>query len=189
MTSFGMWLMHWIGDLFVSEGMSRRMYLGFEMMHLIGNAIFLIGIIGLSYFIKSKKIAAAFFIQAFHFYEHVSLTASAVFINKSIGISTFFGMVTDPSFALAYRVWWHFIFNLVPTVLVLMAIFGFYQARKKMGAVKKVETEKKKIQIKTPASVKVPNKVTKKVTVKLEKAVAKKPTMSKRTIVLGGKKK
>lgn len=136
MSSLGMDLMHWLGDFvfYFEPDMKRRMMLGFESFHLIGNAIFVIGILGLFSFVKNKKnkklLSWAFWVETFHFYEHVALTCSAIFINKSIGLSTFFGASVDPEFLLAYRVWWHFIFNFIPSVIVMVILFRMFKKKK-----------------------------------------------------------
>lgn len=126
MSPIGMWAMDEIGKLlFPNLEMARQAKLGFEFLHLIGNGIFLVGIVGLFYFIrKSKKLIWAFIIEAFHLYEHISLSLSALYINKSIGFSTLFGLPMSQTFSVGYRVWWHFIFNLIPTVLIILVIIN-----------------------------------------------------------------
>jgi hypothetical protein len=126
MTPWGEWCMNWLGRV-VAPGQeaSRQAILGFEMLHLIGNAIFLAGIFGLFALIKkSKALVWAAVIQGFHLYEHVSLTISAIAIGKSIGFSTFFGLSVDKLTLVGYRVWWHFIFNLIPSILIVMVLYG-----------------------------------------------------------------
>ncbi len=131
MTPLGMWGMEKVGLIFFpNEPQPRQSKLGFELLHFLGNAIFLFGIAAAYYFIPSKKVKWAYFIEAFHLYEHASLTLSAIFINKPIGLSTFFGMAMGQWALVAYRVWWHFIFNLIPTLLVALAIYGAYKAHR-----------------------------------------------------------
>jgi len=132
MTPLGMWGMEKLGVLFYpNEDSVRQMKLGFELLHLFGNLIFLLGIIGLLYFIKSNYVKWAFVVQGFHFYEHLSLTMSMIFINKPIGLSTLFGMEMSQWVSVAYRVWWHFIFNLIPSILVALAIYIAYKKYKR----------------------------------------------------------
>ena len=132
MTPIGMWAMDWVGvTFFPNASFANQKYFGFEMLHLLGNAIFMVGIICLSLFVRTKKVIWALAVQGFHVYEHISLTLSAIFIGKSIGISTFFGMAVDPWMMVCYRVWWHFIFNLVPSVLVVLVLMELYKAFKK----------------------------------------------------------
>ncbi|PIR52118.1 hypothetical protein COU77_02085 [Candidatus Peregrinibacteria bacterium CG10_big_fil_rev_8_21_14_0_10_49_16] len=130
MTPFGMWCMHQVGMLlFPHADPVRQAYLGFEFLHLIGNGIFLIGIIALRYFVRSRKVVWALFIETFHLYEHISLSLSALFIGKSIGLSTFFGLQISPWVNLSYRVWWHFLFNLIPSVLIAMVVYEVWKCR------------------------------------------------------------
>ena len=132
MTPVGMWGMEKLGVLFYpNEDSVRQMKLGFELLHLLANLIFLLGIMGLLYFIKSNYVKWAFVIQGFHFYEHLSLTVSMIFINKPVGLSTLFGMAMNQWVSVAYRVWWHFIFNLIPSVLVALVIYAAYKKYKK----------------------------------------------------------
>ena len=140
MTPFGMWCMHTLGMLmFPNVESARQAMLGLEFLHLIGNGIFALGILGLFFFVHTKKVMWALIIEIFHFYEHVSLTFSALFIGKPIGMSTFFGADVSPWLRVSYRVWWHFLFNLIPTVLVSLAIceiWGFCTSRRSAAPIK-----------------------------------------------------
>ncbi len=110
------------------EDYHRIFKLGVELLHLIGNMLFLLGIIGLRLLIKSKYVTWALWFQAFHVFEHVMLFFTAYYIHQAIGMSTLFGYfqpygtdVFDEVALTNYRVWWHFIANLIPTVLVCMS--------------------------------------------------------------------
>lgn len=132
MTALGMWAMHEVGMMFFpDEPFLRQSKLGLEVLHLVGNGIFLIGIIALYSFIRVKSVLWAMIIEGFHLYEHVSLTVSALALNKSIGMSTLFGLPIGGLEQVALRVWWHFIFNAIPTALVVIAIYGAYSRYKK----------------------------------------------------------
>ncbi len=128
------WVMTWVmklGAFFWPEiTMNMQMHLGMELIHLIGNSIFFIGTLGLYFFVKNKASKWALIIQGVHLYEHISLTVSAIAIRKSIGVSTFFGFPVDAGFLVGYRVLWHFLFNLIPSVLVMLVLFKLYQKRK-----------------------------------------------------------
>ena len=131
MSAFGMWAMHRMGEVFFpTEHYLRQAKLGLEVLHLFGVGVFAIGIVALYWYVQTKKILWALIIQGFHLYEHISLTVSAIAINKSIGMSTLYGLQIDSLLLVAIRVWWHFTFNAIPTVLVVMAIYGFYAAIK-----------------------------------------------------------
>lgn len=132
MTPLGMWCMNHLGTaLFPQLTHTRQLQLGFEFLHLIGNGVFVLGLTTLLYFLRTPTVWWSFGIELFHFYEHVSLSYSALYIGKAIGVSTFFGAPVAPWTLLAYRVWWHFIFNLVPTILVVMALLEANKALKK----------------------------------------------------------
>ncbi|MCB9806155.1 hypothetical protein H6775_03290 [Candidatus Nomurabacteria bacterium] len=131
MTGLGMSATNYFGNLFFSGyGMSDQTRLGMEVLHLVGNGIFLIGIIAVWYFIKNREILWALIIEALHFCEHISLTFSSIFTGRSIGFSTLYGLATDPQFMVTFRVWWHFILNLVPSVLIVVGIVLFFRYKK-----------------------------------------------------------
>ncbi|MDB5194371.1 MAG: hypothetical protein JWN50_385 [Parcubacteria group bacterium] len=111
--------------LFPAKDPAVRMMLGMEVLHLIGNSIFLVTIGSLFYFIRSKFMRYAFYVELFHLYEHIMLTLTALFLGKSVGLSTLFGgaaTLGGQQFALGYRVSWHFVMNLIPSTLIMIAI-------------------------------------------------------------------
>jgi len=133
MTPLGKWAMEKTAAYFFpNEVGERQSKLGFEMLHFLGNSIFLLGIAALYYFARSKKLLWAYAVQLIHVVEHASLTMSAVLMGKPLGISTMFGLPMGAWSLLAYRIWWHFIFNLIPTVLVALVLYEIYtKVRKK----------------------------------------------------------
>lgn len=103
----------------------RQMLLGMEVLHLIGNSLFLITIAGAYYLMPSKWIRWAFYIEGFHLLEHLALTVTALYVGKPIGISTLFGMSPyyfGKSGAVGYRVTWHFAMNLLPMPFVMIGM-------------------------------------------------------------------
>jgi hypothetical protein len=60
-------------------------------------------------------------IQALHMAEHVALTSTVLFGSRAIGVSTFFGLV-DGSGTTWWRVWFHFLINLVATSYAGLAV-------------------------------------------------------------------
>lgn len=132
MTPWGMWCMEWLGRVLApNQDAGRQGQIGFEMLHLIGNGIFVVGIFGLFKFVRrSKALIWAAAIETFHLYEHVSLTISAIAIGKAIGFSTFFGLPVDKLTLVGYRVWWHFVFNLIPSVLVAIVLWRAYREKR-----------------------------------------------------------
>ena len=67
--------------------------------------------------------------QGVHVAEHVLLTVTWLMFGKTIGISTFFGLVAAGPFLSSYRVWWHFVINLIVTVYAARALKGFAEER------------------------------------------------------------
>ncbi len=126
MSPVAMTLVHYIGDtLFPTATMPRQMAMGMEVLHLIGNTIFLVTIGGLCYLIPGKQVRMALYIEAFHLVEHLLLTYTTVYLAKSIGMSTLFGYATTLGgleFAVGYRVSWHFVLNLIPSALIMYAL-------------------------------------------------------------------
>jgi hypothetical protein len=118
--------------LFPSADTARRMMLGMEVLHLIGNSIFLGGLACLYYCTRSRWVRWALYIEGFHLYEHVMLTASAYFVGKPIGISTLFGgagIVGDREFAVGYRVTWHFAMNLLPMPFAMIGLMEYWREK------------------------------------------------------------
>lgn len=104
---------------------AKTMALGMEILHLIGNSIFLVGLLALFYVLPHRFVKWACCIEAFHLYEHIMLTASLIFVGKPIGMSTLFGgaFLFDKETTVGIRVTWHFIMNLLPFPFAMMALF------------------------------------------------------------------
>lgn len=118
--------------LFPTADASRRMMLGMEVLHLIGNSIFLASLACLYFCVPSKWIRWAFYIEAFHLYEHIMLTATAYFVGKPIGMSTLFGGVSvigDREFAVGCRVTWHFAMNLLPVPFAMTGLMEYWRQK------------------------------------------------------------
>ena len=129
MTEIGHVLSNYLGSVFfAAENSMRQHMLGMELLHLFGNTIYLFGVFGLWFFVRGHTITTALIFQTFHFYEHVSLTLSHYFLSKPIGFSTLFGLPMDQFTYVAYRVWWHFMFNAIPTVLSTVVILSVISA-------------------------------------------------------------
>jgi len=127
------WMSPWATELVREIGLvvvpdadpQRRMMLGMEVLHLIGNSIFLVGLACLYYCVRSRWVRWALYIETFHLYEHAMLTASAFFVGKPIGLSTLFGganVIGDREFAVGCRVSWHFVMNLLPMPFAMVGI-------------------------------------------------------------------
>jgi hypothetical protein len=125
MSAPALWLSESLGSLVAPTAAGpRRMMLGMEVLHLMGNSIFLIGLVALYYVVPHRLVKWACFIETFHLYEHLMLTVSAVFIGKPVGMSTLFGaaFAFDKEAMVGIRVTWHFLMNLLPMPLAMMAI-------------------------------------------------------------------
>jgi hypothetical protein len=132
------WMSPWVTELVRQIGLAlvpsadaaRRMMLGMEVLHLIGNSIFLVSLMSLFYCVRSKWVRWAIYIEAFHLYEHVILTATACFVGKPIGMSTLFGaanVIGEREFAVGCRVTWHFAMNLLPMPLAMLGLMEYWR--------------------------------------------------------------
>lgn len=125
MSSVGLWLTETVASIFAPATTGpRRMMLGMEILHLIGNSIFLTGLFALYYVLPARLVKWALMIEGFHLYEHIMLTATTIFVGKPIGMSTLFGaaFLFDRETAVGIRVTWHFLMNLLPMPLAMWAL-------------------------------------------------------------------
>lgn len=112
---------------------------GSELLHLIGNVIFLVGLVALLGHVRGlagvprapRPLGLALGVQAFHVAEHVLLTSSWVLSGKALGFSTLFGAFPG-SWVVTYRLWWHFLINLIATGLGVAAL---WTVRRRMPSV------------------------------------------------------
>lgn len=128
-----LWMSPWVTQfvqrvgvaLFPAAGVPRQTMMGTEILHLIGNCIFLVSLGCLYHCRRSRWIRWALYIEGFHFYEHLMLTATAGFVGKPIGLSTLFGgssVIGSTEFAVGYRVTWHFAMNLLPMPFAMIGL-------------------------------------------------------------------
>jgi hypothetical protein len=143
MAQLGYWVMHpleapWLTpwaeagrDMLVVGG---KVASGNELLHLIGNLIFIAGIVGL-YLVATTLgerpsripfLRRAMISQAVHVGEHVALTTTFFAVGVSIGLSTGFGLLSGPV-ASGYRVWFHFLLNLLATVYAFRALWAMHR--------------------------------------------------------------
>jgi hypothetical protein len=134
------WMSPWVTEfvnrvgtgLFPTAAPPRQMMLGMEVLHLIGNSIFLTGLAALYYCVRSKWARWAIYIETFHLYEHIMLTVSAYYVGKPIGLSTLFGgtsIIGGREFAVGFRVTWHFVMNLLPLPFAMMAVWENWRSK------------------------------------------------------------
>jgi hypothetical protein len=105
---------------------------GAELLHLVGNGIFLSGVLAMATIAKMSKIndpviKGTVFFQGFHFAEHCTLTLTLIINGKAWGFSTLFGLLSGSELS-TYRVWWHFGINAIATALGVMAAKRLYSA-------------------------------------------------------------
>lgn len=105
---------------------------GMELLHLIGNGVFLAGLLLATRLPQRfgnaemrKWLRLATIVQVAHFAEHILLTTSMVFLGQAAGVSTLFGLLSASTPAASgYRVFFHLIINLIATTLALKAVLA-----------------------------------------------------------------
>lgn len=129
MTALGHYLMQILGTMFYpAADATRQMVMGNEILHLIGNLIYAFGTVALLFYLRTKLTIAAAIIEVFHLYEHICLTISAAFTGTPLGASVMWGLPMDQLTHVAFRVWWHFAFNAIPTILTVIALYLVYRS-------------------------------------------------------------
>ncbi|ARP69002.1 hypothetical protein LK06_002450 [Streptomyces pluripotens] len=134
------WMTPWGNGL--ARGMGQvdpsKPTLGMEILHLTGNFIFLAGLVGVMQItrravggLKSRKWAKmGVWMQGMHGLEHLVLTLSvALGASRAIGLSTWFGLIEPGPALVTYRVWWHFIANLVGSVIFAVSLYHLWKER------------------------------------------------------------
>lgn len=125
-------MVHWLGaHLFPADAPARQMMVGMEVLHLIGNTIFLATIAGFLRLFPGRLVRCALAIEGAHMVEHIALTLTAYYVGKPIGLSTMFGHAQawwGVEAAVGLRVTFHFLMNLLPMPLVMMALMRHWSA-------------------------------------------------------------
>jgi hypothetical protein len=132
MTPWGTGLANGFGQVATSKPS-----LGMEILHLVGNLIFLAGLAGIVVITRRTGRTKArtwgkmgVWMQGIHGLEHLSLTLSvALGAKQAIGLSTWFGTMDAGPGLWTYRIWWHAIANLVGTVIFGIALYHLWQER------------------------------------------------------------
>jgi hypothetical protein len=128
-TSSAPWLTPWAmagRELLVVDGTPAS---GNELLHLVGNLIFLAGVLALAGLVPRARrwtgeipfLKPAILLQGAHVIEHVLLTGTYLASGEAIGFTTVFGLA-DGAFGSTLRVWAHFLLNLVATYFALRAV-------------------------------------------------------------------
>lgn len=115
--------------------------LGMEILHLVGNFIFLAGLAGVMVVTrralrtKARRWARmGTWMQFVHGLEHLALTVSVALGARAIGLSTWFGLLPEGPGLWTYRVWWHFIANVVGSVIFAIALRHLWRERREIEA-------------------------------------------------------
>ncbi|MFB7468811.1 DUF6008 family protein [Streptomyces sp. NPDC056224] len=139
------WMTPWANSL--SRGMGQidttKPSLGMEILHLTGNFIFLAGLVGIVLITKratghlqSRKWAKmGVWMQGIHGIEHIVLTVSvALGASRAIGLSTWFGAIPPGPALTTYRVWWHFVANLIGTGILALSLYHLWREKRAVKA-------------------------------------------------------
>jgi NADH:ubiquinone oxidoreductase subunit 6 (subunit J) len=119
-----------------------RLTLGMEILHFVGNCIFLAGLVAVMVITsragatKARRWAKmGVWMQGIHGLEHLSLMLSVWLGAKhAIGLSTWFGLLDAGPGATTYRVWWHFIANVIGSVIFAIALYHLWKERRVVQA-------------------------------------------------------
>lgn len=114
---------------------------GMELLHLTGNFIFLAGLAGVVVITRRATKTQArrwgkmgVWMQGLHGLEHLVLTLSVAFGSRAVGLSTFFGLIDPGPGLTTYRVWWHFVANVIGTVIFGLALYHLWKERRAIRA-------------------------------------------------------
>lgn len=113
--------------------------LGEELLHLMGNAIFLAGLLGFTALVghhgarAGPSLRLAFAIQAVHVIEHLVLTATVALIGRAVGVTTLFGLLQPGPVLWTVRPAAHLALNAVGTVLAGVAVVHWARSRTGVG--------------------------------------------------------
>jgi hypothetical protein len=138
------WMTPWGAGLARGFGQvdTSKPTLGMEILHLTGNFIFLAGLAAVMVISRRTRATRTrkwakmgVWMQGIHGLEHLSLTLSVAFgAKQAIGLSTWFGLL-DPGPGLAtYRIWWHFLANVIGSCIFAAALCHLWRERHEIKA-------------------------------------------------------
>jgi hypothetical protein len=140
------WMTPWGTGLANGYGQLDQMKpsLGMEILHLVGNFIFLAGLAGImviTYHLRKTSSRArkwgkmGVWMQGLHGLEHLSLTLSvALGAKRAIGLSTWLGLMPPGPGLWTYRIWWHFLANVLGTAIFAVALTYLWKERREVEA-------------------------------------------------------
>ena len=133
LAQFGYWVLHptatpWLSPWAIAsrDVLSADPAFGVELLHLVGNVVFLLGLLLLmrlpaAHRIHNPMLRTAAALQLVHVAEHVLLTLTRAWTGSAIGFSTAFGYLQGGQLS-SYRVLWHFVVNLIVTAYAVRAV-------------------------------------------------------------------
>ena len=137
MTPWGTGLANGFGQVDMSKPS-----LGMEILHFTGNLIFLAGLVGVMLITRRAVATKArrwgrmgVWMQGIHGLEHLALMLSVwLGAPRAIGLSTWFGLLEPGPGLWTYRVWWHFIANVIGSMIFAMAVYHLWRERTVVAA-------------------------------------------------------
>lgn len=116
--------------------------LGMEILHFTGNMIFLAGLAAVMVITHRARNTRArwwgrmgVWMQGIHGLEHLSLMLSVWFgATRAIGLSTWFGLIQPGAGLTTYRVWWHFLANVIGSYIFARALYALWRERGQIKA-------------------------------------------------------
>ncbi len=116
--------------------------LGMEILHFTGNLLFLAGLAGVMLITHRAVLTKArkwgrmgMWMQGIHGLEHLVLTLSVwLGAPRAIGLSTWFGLLEPGPGLWTYRIWWHFIANVVGSVIFAISVYHLWRERREVEA-------------------------------------------------------
>ncbi len=133
------WMTPWGTGLANGYGVvdTTKPTLGMEILHLMGNFVFFAGLAAVMVITRHARGTRTrhygvmgTWMQGLHGLEHLVLTLSVWFgAKRAIGLSTWFGLV-QPGLGLStYRVWWHFVANIMGSYIFGKALYYLWRER------------------------------------------------------------
>jgi hypothetical protein len=138
------WMTPWGDGLARGFGQvdTARAGLGMEILHFLGNMIFLAGMAGVMVLtcrapgVRARRWGRmGVWMQGLHGLEHLALTLSVwLGATRPIGVSTWFGTMQPGPGLWTYRIWWHFLANVAGSVIFAGALWHAWSDRKVIEA-------------------------------------------------------
>ena len=130
----------------ILPGAGAAMMRGMELLHLVGNFLFLGGLLALAHVARRAEpemhlrgLRAATAVQWVHVAEHVLLTGSVFLVGEPLGVSTLFGWANGAAWGGSARVWFHFLINLAATVPAVVAYSSYLDELAHRNAVRELQ--------------------------------------------------